>query len=49
MVIRMIIERYFALNKTFLELRELFNTEALDPLRAFSEECRADLQTLKDP
>jgi hypothetical protein len=49
MVIRMIIETYFAPNKTFPELRELLNTQGLDPLRAFSEECRAELQALKDP
>jgi hypothetical protein len=48
-VIRMIIETYFAPNRTFPELRELLNTRAFDPLRAFSEECRAELQALKDP
>ena len=48
-VIRMIIETYFAPNKTFPDLRESLNTQALDPLRAFSEECRAELQALRDP
>jgi hypothetical protein len=47
-VVRMIIETYFAPNKTFPELRELLNTQAFDPLRAFSEECHAELQALKD-
>jgi hypothetical protein len=29
-------------NKTFPELRGLMNSDAIDPLRAFSEMCRAD-------
>jgi hypothetical protein len=47
-VVRMIVETYFAPNKTFPELRQLMNSDAIDPLRAFSEECRAELQALKD-
>jgi hypothetical protein len=35
--------------KTFPELRELMNSHAIDPLRAFSEICRAELQALKAP
>jgi hypothetical protein len=30
-------------------LRELMNSDAIDPLRAFSEMCRAELQALKAP
>jgi len=43
-VVRLIIDTYFAPNKTFPELRALVNSHAVDPLRAFSEECRAELQ-----
>jgi hypothetical protein len=45
----MIVDTYFAPNKTFPELRKLMNSDAIDLLRAFSEECRAELQTLKIP
>jgi hypothetical protein len=45
-VVRMIVDTYFAPNKTFPEVRKLMNTPAIDPLRAFSEECRAELQAL---
>ena len=45
-VIRMIVDTYFTPNKTFPELRKLMNSHAIDPLRAFSEECRAELQAL---
>jgi hypothetical protein len=47
-VVRMIVETYFAPNKTFPELRELVNSHAVDPLRAFSDECRAELRALSD-
>ena len=43
----MIVETYFAPNKTSLELRELLDSHAVDPLRAFSDECRAELEPLK--
>ena len=43
-VVRMIVNTYFAPNMTFPELRALVNSHAVDPLRAFSEECRAELQ-----
>jgi hypothetical protein len=46
-VVRMIVDTYFAPNKTFPELQVLMNSDAIDPLRAFSEECRAKLQALK--
>ena len=45
-VVRMIVATYFAPNKTFPELRELIDSHAIDPLRIFSEACRAELQTL---
>jgi hypothetical protein len=46
-VIRMIVDTYFAPNKTFPELRELINSRSMDPLRAFSEECRRELRELQ--
>jgi hypothetical protein len=48
-VVQTIVETYFAPNKTFPDLRELMNSHAIDPLRAFSEICRAELQALKAP
>jgi hypothetical protein len=47
-VVRMIVETYLAPNRTAPELRELLSRNAIDPLRAFSEECRAELQALHD-
>jgi hypothetical protein len=44
----MIVDTYFEPNKTFPELRDLLKTHRIDPLRAFSEECRTELQGLKD-
>jgi hypothetical protein len=46
-VVRTIVDTYFTPNKTFLELRELMDSDAIDPLRAFSEMCRAELQAPK--
>jgi hypothetical protein len=46
-VVRTIIETYFSPNKTPFELRTLLDNDAIDPLRAFSEECRAELETLE--
>ena len=43
-VVGMIVDTYIAPNKAFPELRELINSHAIDPLRAFSHECRAELQ-----
>jgi hypothetical protein len=43
-VVRMIVDTYFAPNKTFPELLKLMNSHALDPLRAFSEECRPNFR-----
>ena len=48
-VVRMVVDTYFTPNKTFPELRTLMNSHAIDPLRAFSDECRDELQALKDP
>jgi hypothetical protein len=42
-VIRMIVDTYFAPNKTFPELRAMMDGHSIDPLRAFSEECRAEM------
>ena len=42
-VVRMIVDTYFAPNKTFPEMRKLMDGHSIDPLRAFSEECRAEL------
>ena len=47
-VAHMIIDTYFTPNKTFSDFRELMNGHAVHPLRAFSEECRAELQALSD-
>jgi hypothetical protein len=44
-VVRMVVDTYFAPNKTFPEMRKLMDTRAIDPLRDFSEECRAELQS----
>jgi hypothetical protein len=48
-VVRIIVETYFAPNKTFPELRKLIDSHALDPLRAFSEECREELRLRYSP
>jgi hypothetical protein len=48
-VIRMILDTYFAPNKTFPELRKLMDSHALDPLRVFSEKCREELRGLRSP
>jgi hypothetical protein len=46
-VVRVIVETYFAPNKTFPEVRKLVNSHAIDPLRAFADECRAEMRALK--
>jgi hypothetical protein len=48
-VVHMILDTYFAPNKTFPEFRDLMNGHAADPLRAFSEECREELSRLHLP
>jgi hypothetical protein len=42
LVVRTIVDTYFAPNKTFPELRKLMDSHAIDSLRAFSEECRKE-------
>jgi hypothetical protein len=45
-VIRIIVDTYFSPNKTFSELRDMMGSDALDPLRAFSEACREEMGAL---
>jgi hypothetical protein len=45
-VVKMIVDTYFAPNKTLTELRGMLNSPAIDPLRDFSETCRKELQSL---
>jgi hypothetical protein len=47
-VIRTIVETYFAPNKTFLEFRGLIESHTIDLLRPFTDECRAELQSVLD-
>jgi hypothetical protein len=48
-VVHMILDAYFAPNKTFPEFRDLMNGRSPDPLRAFSEECHEELSRLQLP
>ena len=43
-VVRVIIETYLAPNKTFRDVVEVLDNEAMDPLRAFSHACREELR-----
>lgn len=43
-VVRVIIETYLAPNKTFRDLPEMLNDDAVDPLREFSNACREELR-----
>jgi hypothetical protein len=43
-VVRVIIETYLAPNKTFRDVPELLNKDAMDPLREFSNACREELR-----
>jgi len=45
-VTRMIVNTYFAPNRSFPELRELIGSHTMDPLREFSEACRRELSAL---
>jgi hypothetical protein len=47
-VVHLIIDTYFTPNRTFSDIREQMNGHAVNPLRAFSEECRAELRALND-
>jgi hypothetical protein len=42
-VAEMIVDTYFAPNRTFPELRALIRSHTMDPLRVFSEQCREEL------
>lgn len=48
-VVWVIVDTYFAPNKTAPEVRKLMNSDAVDPLRAFSEECREELSKPLSP
>jgi hypothetical protein len=43
-VARTIIETYLSRNKTFRDLTEILDDEAMNPLRHFSNACRKELQ-----
>jgi len=43
-VIRVIIETYLAPNRPFRDVLELMNSDALNPLRDFSNACREELR-----
>ncbi len=43
-VVRVIIETYLAPNKTFVDVREILDNDAMDPLRDFSSACREELR-----
>jgi hypothetical protein len=45
-VVLLILDTYSIPNKTFSDLRDLMSSHAVNPLRTFSEECRAELQAL---
>jgi hypothetical protein len=44
---RQIIDTYLAPDKTFLELREMINSGAVDLLHDFSAVCRAEIEALR--
>jgi hypothetical protein len=43
---RKIVDTYAAPKKTFSELREMLHEDAIDPIREFSEACRAEFEAL---
>ena len=43
-VVRVIIETYRAPNKTFRDVEEILDNEAMNPLRDFSNACREELR-----
>jgi hypothetical protein len=45
-IVRGIIKAYLEPNKTFPELREMADSGLIDPLRNFSEACRAEAERL---
>ena len=46
-VARTIVETYFAPNRSLRELRDMLESESMDPLRGFSEACREELRSLR--
>ena len=42
-----IVETYFAPNRSLRELRDMLESESMDPLRGFSEACREELRSLR--
>lgn len=48
-VVRVIVDTYFAPNKTFSELRKLMDSHPIDPLHVFSEKCREELSSRYSP
>ena len=45
-IVKKIINGYLEPNKTFPELRQMANSGLIDPLRNFSEACRAEAESL---
>jgi len=43
-VVRVIIETYLAPNKTFRDVTEVLDNDAMNPLREFSDACREELR-----
>ena len=43
-VVRVIVETYLAPNKTFRDVKEILDNDAMDPLREFSHACREELR-----
>ncbi len=43
-VVRVIIETYLAPNKTFRDVKEILDNDAMNPLREFSDACREELR-----
>jgi len=46
-VVRIIVDTYFAPNKTLRELHAAENSHHIDPMREFSETCRDDLRQFR--
>jgi hypothetical protein len=46
-IVKEIIHAYLEPNKTFPELREMVDSGLIDPLRSFSEACRAESERLR--
>ena len=44
---RKILDSYLEKNKTFVELREMVKSDAIDILAGFSEACREELESLR--